>query len=219
MFIQGKTTFGVGEVLQELHRAAEEYCPRDEGPLWTLANPYQYLKSGSPALTSYAAQKVCHRLQVEQKAATDPHAGLHVFEPRKPGEGGVKLRISWDTYGATTLADVQAVLEKHQPLTFSYVLLLAHPQRHDEEKVEFRYRPPNVVRRMFFSQLTPPTHPRSRLRSSAKSTTRTIVMQSGYKFSMESYTTAAAHHIPSLATRAEWVLRPATTTSSRPLRS
>ncbi|KAF9643300.1 hypothetical protein BDM02DRAFT_3191895 [Thelephora ganbajun] len=58
-------------------------------------SPYhQSLKSGSAALTSCAAQKVSHRLLEEQKAATDPDAGLHVFEPRKPGEEDIKLRPS-----------------------------------------------------------------------------------------------------------------------------
>ncbi|KAF9645275.1 hypothetical protein BDM02DRAFT_3071707, partial [Thelephora ganbajun] len=73
--------------------------------------PYQSLKSGYAALTSYAAQKVSHRLLEEQKAATDPDAGLH----------------------------------KHQPLTFHYIFYLAHPKRHNEEKGQFRYRPPNVI--------------------------------------------------------------------------
>jgi hypothetical protein len=144
-FITGKTVYGVGDVLESLHCASEEFCPISEGQLWTLANPYQFLKSGYPALTSYAAQKVHQHLEDEQKAATDPQAGLHVFEPRKPEQEDIKLRVTWDSYGATTLSDVQAVLEQHQPLTFSYFCLLAHPGRHDKEKDEFRYRPPDIV--------------------------------------------------------------------------
>jgi hypothetical protein len=144
-FIEGKTVYGVGDVLQWLHHASEEFCPTNEGPLWTLTVPYQSLKSGYAAMTSYAAQEVRRRLEVEQKAATDPHAGLHIFEPRKPGQEDVKLRVAWDNYGATTFSDVQAVLAQHQPLTFSYFYLLAHPGRHDEAKDAFRYRPPSVV--------------------------------------------------------------------------
>lgn len=144
-FIQGKSVVGVGDVLQELHHAAEEFCSGDQDLLWSLDCPYHSLKSGHAALTSYAAQKVGHRLQTEQKAATDPNAGLHVFKPRKPGEQDLRLRLTWDTFGAATLSDVQAVLEKHQPLTFAYILQLAHPDHHDERKDEFRYRPPGVV--------------------------------------------------------------------------
>lgn len=146
-FMRGRTTFGVGELLQGVHCAAREFRPSPvEESLWTLGNEadsYKSLKSGYSALTSYAAQTVKGRLQEEQKAATNPSAGLHVFEPRKPGEEEIKLRLSWDTYGATTLADVQAVLEQHQPLTFNYILLLTQPKHHDDD--EFRYRPPSVV--------------------------------------------------------------------------
>ena len=152
-FIKGTTTFGVGEVLQQLHGAAEELCrTQDRELFYTPENPeYHAFKSGCAALTSYAAQTVRRRLVGEQKTATSPDAGLHVFKPRKPGEEDVKLRLSWDSYGATTLADVQAVLEDHQPLTFKYISLLACPERHDGEKDEFRYRPPNIVCKVFQS--------------------------------------------------------------------
>jgi hypothetical protein len=145
MFIGGGTVVGVGDVLQEFHHAAEEFCSEGQDSPWRLDYPYHLVKSGYAALTSYAAQKVGDHLQQEQKAATGPDAGLHVFKPRKPGERDVKLRLAWDTYGATTLSDIQAVLEKHQPLTFSYIVRLTHPERHNEEKGEFRYRPPAVV--------------------------------------------------------------------------
>ena len=72
MFIEGKTVIGVGDVLQEVHHAAEEFCSWDRGPLWTLDDSYHSLKSGDAALTSYAAQKVSDRLREEQKKATDP---------------------------------------------------------------------------------------------------------------------------------------------------
>ena len=142
-FIKGTSTYRVGEVLQALHQAAEEFGQTEEEPLYMLTQPYKEMKSGSAALTSYAAQEVCHRLLEEQKVATNTYAGLHVFEPHKSGEE-VKMRLSWDTYGATTLADVQAILEQHQRLTFDYISLLAHPGRHKQTD-EFRYRPPNIV--------------------------------------------------------------------------
>lgn len=221
-FMRGRTMFGVGELLQALHCAAREFrVTRAKESLWMLddkACPYQSLKSGYSALTSYAAQKVKDRLQEEQKAATNPHAGLHVFEPRKPGEEDIKLRLSWDTYGAMTLADIQSVLEQHQPVTFSYVLLLTQPEHHDDDD-EFRYRPPNVVCQIFMSSLPPPTCVRFRQKYSAKSTAHTIAMQSDYKYSTESCTTAVEHHRQSSPTQAEWVSRQVTPTSSEPLRS
>ena len=154
MFIKGSTTFGVGEALRELHRAAGEFRQTEDQDLYVLTPLYHSLKSGYTALTSYAAQQVKHRLLEEQEAATDPHAGLHVFEPRKPGEEEIKLRLSWDTYGATTLADIQTILKQHQPLTFGYISILAHPKRHKEGD-EFRYRPPNVVCDIFMLWSSP----------------------------------------------------------------
>ena len=222
MFMRGTTTFGVGELLWGLHCAAWEFRPNpvDES-LWMLDNetcPYRSLKSGYSALTSYAAQKVKDHLQEEQKAATNPHAGLHVFEPRKPGEEEIKLCLSWDTYGATTLADVQAVLEQHQPLTFGYILLLTQPEHHDDDD-EFRYRPPNVVREILKSLLPLPTCARFRQKFSAKSTTYTIATRSGYKSSTGSCTTAAVHHKQSSPTQVEWVSQQVTPTFSGPSRS
>lgn len=148
-FLRGRGFVGVGSVLQQIDDAAKEFYSRDHGSLWALDNEYKDLKPGLVALTSYAAQKVLQRLRDEQRAATDPHAGLHVFEPRKPGQEDTKLRISWDSYGATTLSDIQAVLQEHQPLTFSYIFQLAHPGHHNEEQATFRYRPPNVVSKTF----------------------------------------------------------------------
>ena len=69
--------------------------------------------------------------------------GLHVFGPRKKTEP-VNLRLSWDTHGATTFEDVQAMLMKHQPLTFDYIQRLVIPERHDPMK-GYRYRPPGFV--------------------------------------------------------------------------
>ena len=216
MFIKGNTTFGVGEVLQGLHRAAEEFCKtQDEESLYTLARPYQSFKSGRVALTSYAAQQVGHRLLEEQEAATDPGAGLHVFKPHRPGEEETELRLSWDTYGATTLADVQTILEKHQPLMFEYISLLVYPKSHKEDD-GFRYRPPNVVCDALMLWFSLPTRTRSRRKSSVKSTTPTIAGQSGCRFSMGSYTTAVERHIPSLTIQAGWPSPQVTTTSSRP---
>ena len=112
--------------------------------LYALTPPYESLKFGHPALTSYAAQKVRHQLSAEQRAAVDPEGGLHVFAPCKRTEP-INMRLSWDTYGATTFEDVQAMLVKHQPLTFEYIQLLAIPERHNRQK-EYRYRPSNFVR-------------------------------------------------------------------------
>ena len=82
-------------------------------------------------------------LSAEQYAAIDPDSGLHVFAPRKKAES-IKLCLSWDTYGATTFEDVQAVLTKHQPLTFHLIQHLANPEHHDPGK-EYRYRHPSCV--------------------------------------------------------------------------
>lgn len=220
MFMEGKTVVGVGEVLQEFHRAAEEFLLRDQCAQWTLAYPYQSLKPGYAALTSYAAQKVCHRLLEEQKAATNPDAGLHVFRPRKQGEEEIKLRLSWDTYGMNTLADIKAVLQEHQPLTFCYMFYLVHPEHHDEKKSQFRYGPPEVVRKISMLQFSHPTCPiRLQQRSCVRSTMHTIATQNGCRFSTGSYTTAVEHRTPSLATQAEWVSPRATQTSFGPLRN
>ena len=141
-FLRGETTYGVGEVLKELDTVARQFVNHQE-PQYTLEPSYESLKSGRAALTSFAAQKVRDRLLVEQAAAVDPNGGLHVFAPHKKTEP-IKLRLSWDTYGTTTFDDIQAILTKHQPLTFDLIQLLALPENHDPEK-EYRYQPPNYV--------------------------------------------------------------------------
>ena len=142
-FLRGTTSYGVGEVLERLDAVVGRFTNAAESP-YSLTASYQSLKSGHAALTSYVAQKARDRLLVEQRAAVSPEGGLHVFAPRKKQEP-LKLRLSWDTYGATTFEDTQAILRKHQPLTFNLVERLVIPERHDPEKV-YRYRPPGFVR-------------------------------------------------------------------------
>jgi hypothetical protein len=85
-FLSGSTFVGVGEVLQELDRVAREFRHTQEPP-HTLTPPYESLKSGSAALTSYAAQKVRDRLLKEQKAATEAlKDAMDMFCPHFRGE-------------------------------------------------------------------------------------------------------------------------------------
>ena len=145
-FFRGQSTYGVGEVLKRLDMIAGQFAGDPREHQYTLDTPYESLKSGRAALTSYAAQKVHDRLLAEQDAAVDPNGGLHVFAPHKKTDSEpINLRLSWDTYGATTFNDIQAILMKHQPLTFNLVHRLAIPERHDPSK-EYRYRPPKYVR-------------------------------------------------------------------------
>jgi hypothetical protein len=182
-FLRGTTVYGVGEVLHQLDAVAGQFENSQE-PLYALAPPYKSMKSGRATLTSYAAQKVRHQLSVEQQAAVDPNGGLHVFGPHKKTEP-INLRLSWDTYGATTFEDVQAVLRRHQPLTFNYVEHLAIPERHDPTK-GYRYRPPSFVRKTLILHVLLPTHGRSQHKYSVRSTMRATETRSGYKSSTES---------------------------------
>ena len=50
---------------------------------YSLDPPYKSLESGHTAPTAYAAQKVHHRLSVEQRVAVGPESGFHVFAPGK----------------------------------------------------------------------------------------------------------------------------------------
>lgn len=141
-FLRGTTMFGVGDVLERLDTVAGQFENQGEEE-YLLDPPYKSLKCARTALTAHAAQKVHQRLSLEQRAAVDPDSGFHVFAPRKKTDP-VNLRLSWDTYGATTFADVQTLLMKHQPLTFTYLKCLATSERRDQTK-EHRYRPPDFV--------------------------------------------------------------------------
>ena len=183
-FLRGNTTYGVGEVLKRLDVIAGHFENSLESP-YMLTTPYESLKSGRTALASYTAQKVRDQLSIEQRAAVDPDGGLHIFAPHKKTDS-IKLCLSWDTYGATTFEDVQAILKKHQPLTFDLIEHLAIPERHDLTK-EYRYRPPSFVRKKLILYISPPTHDRLRHRCFPRSTMRTIGTRRGYKSLMESY--------------------------------
>lgn len=93
-FLRGTGSYGVGEVLRRLDAAAGQFDDHRE-PLYVLDPPYDSLKSGRAALTSYAAQKVRDHLSVKQRAAVVPEDGLHVFAPRKQGEP-INMPLSWD---------------------------------------------------------------------------------------------------------------------------
>lgn len=215
-FLRGETVYSLGDVLERLDAVVRGRPKNSQEHSYTLDTPYKLLKSGHAALTSYTAQKVRDQLLVEQHAAVDPESGLHVFTRRKKAEP-VKLRLSWDTYGATTFEDVQAILEKHQPLTFNLIQQLAIPGRHDPEK-GYRYRPPDFVCRKQTLHVLSLTHCRLQHRCSHRSTIHIIEMQRGYKSSMESYSYRMEQHRPSLIMQADCVLHPVTamySTSSR----
>ena len=156
-FLRGTTTCGVGEVLKQLDVVAGQFKSHQEN-MYTLTTSYHLLKSGQAALTSYAAQKVSGHLSDEQRAVVDPESGLHVFGPHRKTDS-VNFRLNWDTCGATTFADVQTLLTKRQPLTFSYLRQLATPERHNPEK-GYRYGPPEFVCESLLSQVRFPTHHR-----------------------------------------------------------
>ena len=160
-FLRGTTTYGVGEVLEHLDTVAGRFENPGES-VYSLTTPYPSLKSGHAALTSYAVQKVRHQLSVEQHKAVGVDNGLHVFGPHKKTDP-LNLRISWDTYGATTFKDVEDLLRKHQPLTFDLIQNLVIPERHEPGKV-YRYRPPNFVCEKQTSCIPSPTHDRLRHR-------------------------------------------------------
>lgn len=183
-FLRGSSTYSLGEVLERLDRVVGQFLNPGEVP-YTLTTPYKSLKSGHVALTSYAAQKVHQQLLIEQRATVDPDGGLHVFAPQRKN-GPINLRLSWDTYGATTFKDIQTVLLKHQPLTFNYLQHLATAERRDSEK-EYRYRPPDFVREALLRHIQSLTPGRWLLRYFFNSITHEIEMRRGYKFSMESY--------------------------------
>ena len=215
-FLRGETVYSLGDVLERLDKVVRG---RPENPRecpYTLDTPYRLLKSGHAALTSYAAQKVHDRLSVEQRAAVDPESGLHVFTRRQKTEP-IKLRLSWDTYGASTFEDVQAILKKHQPLTFNLIQQLAIPGRHDPEK-GYRYRPPDFVCMKKTLCVLSLTCYRLQHRCSHRSTIHTTEMQRGYKSSTESYSYQMGQHRLSLIMQADCVLHQAIamcSTSSR----
>jgi hypothetical protein len=206
-FLRGTTTFGVGDVLKQLDTVAGQFENREEED-YSLEHLYKSLKCGHTALTAYAAQKVHQRLSVEQRAAVDPESGLHVFAPRKKTDP-VNLRLSWDTYGASTFADVQTLLMKYQPLTFNYLKCLATSECRDPTK-EHRYRPPDFVCNILISHIISLTHDRSQHKRCLNSTSRTIETQRGCKFSMEFYSWLMEQHKPSSTTQADYAWRQAT---------
>ena len=147
-FIRGQGGYGLGKVLRQLDAVLGRFQHGE--PLYALEPSYDSLESGHAVLTSYAAQKVRDHLKAEQRAAVHPEGGLHIFAPHRQGEP-INMRLSWDTYGATTFEDVRAILKQHQPLTFAYIKELAQPERHDPEK-EYRYRPPDFVCEKFIAR-------------------------------------------------------------------
>ena len=115
MLVRGNTTLGVGELLQVLHCAAREFrsTPAEESLDARLQGPPTPITEAQ-LLCSYILRAESQGpLAGGTEGPTNPHAGFHVVEPRKPGVEEIKLHLSWDTYGATTRVCLHVGQNKH----------------------------------------------------------------------------------------------------------
>ncbi|TFY63916.1 hypothetical protein EVJ58_g2953 [Rhodofomes roseus] len=89
---------------------------------WTEIKPVR------PALTSFAAQTVMKELTREAEEAVKPESGLHAMRYHRKGRASdddTRKDVTWADIGSVTFKNVAAIVQKHQPLTWTYALALA----------------------------------------------------------------------------------------------
>ncbi|OSD03124.1 hypothetical protein PYCCODRAFT_1366450, partial [Trametes coccinea BRFM310] len=106
--------------------------------------PYGTIKHARPALTSMCVQVCFERMLAERKKAVKGSNGLHGSAAARHGH----RTLSWADINSGTVAQVQEMLQQHQPLTWHLMKRLASPAPYRDAHgllVTRKSRPPELV--------------------------------------------------------------------------
>ena len=146
-FLQGTSKHTPATILDAWFRSPDgrisEGSP-DLDLMYSIDTPYTEIKPVRAALTSFAAQLIEKKLVTEAKDAVKVGSGLHASSKRKIGLDTVQ----WSDVGSATVSQVADVIQKHQPLTWNYMMHIAMPEsrgQHGADKTVRTRCPTNVV--------------------------------------------------------------------------
>ncbi|KAG6824881.1 hypothetical protein H0H92_005539 [Tricholoma furcatifolium] len=92
-------------------------------------------------LTSFAAQIIKDQLVKEAKAVVKPDSGLHVSRKKQTAN-----KTMWMDIGSATVARVSDIIQRHQPLTWGFLMAIASSERTSVTGNAVRKRrPPDMV--------------------------------------------------------------------------
>lgn len=143
-YLSGTTKYGVSEVLDHWFTSPDGKESEESAKMWSTDVPFTDIKPVRSALSSFAAQVVKTRLVDEARVAIRPSSGLHASVNSKTEVG----KVVWADLGTALIPNVQAILKRHQPLTYHYMLSIATPKlrrRGGEHLIPRTYRPPDLV--------------------------------------------------------------------------
>ncbi|KAG9220371.1 hypothetical protein CCMSSC00406_0006636 [Pleurotus cornucopiae] len=125
-FLGGKARYYPSIILAEWLKSADG-LPKlgdiERDLMYSMEVDYQQIRAARPGLTSFAAQLVGRKLEMEIKKVVMKKNGLQTFTT-----GGGDIAKAGQ--GVDTYTDAQAIFRLHQPLTWAYLLRLATPYSH-----------------------------------------------------------------------------------------
>ncbi|KAF9491306.1 hypothetical protein BDN71DRAFT_1510475 [Pleurotus eryngii] len=125
-FLGGKAHYYPSIILAEWLKSADG-LPKlgdiERDLMYSTEVDYQQIWAARPGLTSFAAQLVGQKLEMEIKKVVMKKNGLQTFTT-----GGGDIAKAGQ--GINTYTDTQAIFRLHQPLTWAYLLRLATPCSH-----------------------------------------------------------------------------------------
>jgi len=142
-FLQGRTSHTAGSILElwfsspdgRVHADSEDHVH-----MYALAPKYTLIKPARASLSAFAAQATEKKLVQEARKAVLPTSGLHATS-KKRGQH----KIEWADIGAATVQKVEAIIKKHQPLTWRLINRIAGGSNNGEVYAVKKRRPPKIV--------------------------------------------------------------------------
>ncbi|KAH7918111.1 hypothetical protein BV22DRAFT_1108446 [Leucogyrophana mollusca] len=122
-FLKGACNHGPAAIVDAWFQSPDGVIPEsseDYGLMYSTTVPYTEIKPVRPALSSFAAQTMKKRLLQEAESVVQPMSGLHACTTASAG----KKNREWGDIGSTTVEAVTAVIKKHQPLRWDYVIAI-----------------------------------------------------------------------------------------------
>jgi len=142
-FLQGRTSHTAGSILElwfsspdgRVHAASADHVL-----MYALSPKYTLIKPARASLSAFAAQTTEKKLVKEARKAVLPTSGLHATS-KKRGQH----KIEWADVGAATVRKVEAIIKKHQPLTWRLINRIAGGSNNGEVYAIKKRRPPENV--------------------------------------------------------------------------
>jgi len=145
-FLQGQTAYTPGIILECWYHSPDGRVHGGSGQevsMYATTPVYTKIKPARAALTAFAAQIVEKKLVQEARKAVQPQSGLHATSKKRGTQ-----KVEWADVGASTVSHVEAVIKRHQPLTWRLLNRIAGEKDVEGVPAVQKRRPTSMARHL-----------------------------------------------------------------------